>query len=840
MNRFVLLLLAAGILAACQDPDLTQPGPTQLRPTGIAADLEQRDGFRFLSPLGQPASGLELGTALRTRVQICVWDSGGGPEGAGACVEPLLASFAGAEISVEDDMYKVEWDVGATPNVVTGQIYRISVLAAGSEGGFVEVVIGENRREARQLEAQTGAVGLVRNQTVPIRYGIDPVVYCETVGGCTTATVTSTAEATVTNEDQTVGAEIPAGAIPADVGEVTLIIEEVELAPDEECLSETSIETVGGCVSYTTDPELTDGFDGEVVVGICFDRNAVPNPENFLIHRFDPDDPGGGVEALPAAPTPFLDCDSGALGAADTGPIRRLAQAGWRTLAGFIGPRPLLASDEGFGGTTSRFSNFQWAEAVEVTAMSRTEQEGVAGGAAPASPTVLVSQAHDGTAPVSGVDVAFELTDASGNVTTVVATSGQDGIATIPWPLGSTGLHTAVATAPGAPEPASFTAEAGTIVLADAGERHTCALLSTGGILCWGSNGQGRLGTGSGDPGSTRPVQIAGTRDYIDVAAGGGHTCAVAETHQVFCWGVNSSGQLGDGTTAESAVPVAVQSGESFTTVAAGLRHTCALASSGQAYCWGENPVEQLGTTAAAETCSINSNTRPCSTTPLPVQNAPAFAHLSVGLSTSCALTPGGEAYCWGWNNFGALGIGDLAVPHSLPVAVDSDETFTTLSTGAVHSCAVTAAGVAWCWGINAFGQVGATTPDDRAASPVPVQTQQTFRAVSASEGNNLFGHSCGIATDGGMHCWGADFNHSLATSTQLQGCTFNDFNFGCAFEPVPSAAGITFGDVLDTSTNYTCGLSAGGELFCWGQNDEGQLGDGTTTNAATPVRALP
>jgi alpha-tubulin suppressor-like RCC1 family protein len=183
--------------------------------------------------------------------------------------------------------------------------------------------------------------------------------------------------------------------------------------------------------------------------------------------------------------------------------------------------------------------------------------------------------------------------------------------------------------------------------------------------------------------------------------------------------------------------------------VSAGGSVACALSADGRAFCWGDNYDGQLGTgTSASSTSNL-----------LPVAGSLTFRSISVGEHHVCGLTAAGAAYCWGLNYYGALGNGTTANALA-PVPVAGGLTFADVSAGAMHTCAVTAAGAAYCWGYNGNGQLGnGTTSDSPLTTPTPVTGGITFASVSAGEG-----FTCGIAVGGAMYCWGSNGYGQLGT----------------------------------------------------------------------------
>ena len=236
-----------------------------------------------------------------------------------------------------------------------------------------------------------------------------------------------------------------------------------------------------------------------------------------------------------------------------------------------------------------------------------------------------------------------------------------------------------------------------------AGSDYTCALGESGSVQCWGNNQEGQLGDGTKWSRWT-PVAVGELpSDVQALTAGGEHTCAVTAGSHVYCWGDNSFGQLGDGTTVTRTRPVAlVYPISGISAVSAGGRHTCVLAE-GRALCWGGNYSGQLG----------DGTTRDRST-PAPVVGLPnSVANISAGPGHTCATLADGSAWCWGVNYYGELGDG-TTVSSLTPVAVaDVLDGVSAISAGNQHTCAVTRQGGVKCWGANLYGELGDGTLSD-------------------------------------------------------------------------------------------------------------------------------
>jgi alpha-tubulin suppressor-like RCC1 family protein len=347
-----------------------------------------------------------------------------------------------------------------------------------------------------------------------------------------------------------------------------------------------------------------------------------------------------------------------------------------------------------------------------------------------------------------------------------------------------------------------------------AGGFHTCALTESGGVKCWGVNHRGQLGDGTTDT-HTTPVDVAGLNSgVLAVAAGSSHTCALLEGGGVKCWGANGNGQLGDGTTTGRLTPVDVSGlSAGALAVAAGEDHTCAVTEGGGVKCWGANGAGQLG-----------DGTRDDRWTPVAVSGlASGMSAVSASSDHTCALTIEGGVKCWGANGYGQLGDGTTTNRLTPVDVLGLSSGVLAVAAGGNHTCVVTESGGVKCWGYNGYGQLGDGTSTDH-TTPVDVSGLSSG-AQSIAAGDR---HSCTHLEDGGVRCWGSNGSGQLGDGT-LTG------------RPTPvDVSGLSSGvSAIAAGDSHSCAVTARGGVRCWGDNEFGQLGYGVTTRQPTPVNVL-
>ena len=432
----------------------------------------------------------------------------------------------------------------------------------------------------------------------------------------------------------------------------------------------------------------------------------------------------------------------------------------------------------------------------------------------------------------------------------------------------------------------SVGASGGAIAI-DGGHDHTCAVLEDGGVQCWGLNDAGQLGDGTLNPSST-PVDVCATgsgpaceggsrlEGIVDVAAGFAHTCALTDAGGVLCWGAGGKGQLGDGTTNDHSNPAAVcmngsgigcSGGSALTgaeAIDAGSLFSCALMSNSGIKCWGSDSDGQLGIgTLPLMAGGIAGGVGPFETLPqdvcditlvllsagqpsgifIPCTPVTGFTGVAAGGEHACGLLETGGIKCWGSGPLGDGTTNDSGLPVDvctlnivlLPLSSESEPAgilctqlggFTDVQAGFRHTCATTEAGGIKCWGRNVHGEIGDGTLNDRTT---PVNVCASGSGNGCGGGALLAGitavtagseYSCAIAAAGDARCWGSNF------AGQLGDGTTSDRENPVGVSGLPSGVMVISGG---SRADHACAARANGSLSCWGRNDHGQLGIGSS-----------
>lgn len=354
-----------------------------------------------------------------------------------------------------------------------------------------------------------------------------------------------------------------------------------------------------------------------------------------------------------------------------------------------------------------------------------------------------------------------------------------------------------------------------------AGEKHSCAITSIGEVKCWGSNSHGQLGNGS-----PTEFPIDGVIDVIDlpgpaidIAAGARHSCAIVVTEEpepgsrhAWCWGDDSQGQLGEGSSEGSPGPVVVALDLRPVSITAGDEHSCMIDEMGQAHCWGNGTDGRLGNNSFYE-----------QTSPVEVYGHYAFVWLSAGGRHTCGVSSTSEVLCWGDNDRGQLGIS--AGYQWIPASVSDAGLAVQVASGYEHTCALAFNGSVSCWGDNNTGQLGADI-DGWTSTPTAVLAsgETPLEAVWLAAGR---GHTCAVQYAGNGLCWG---------SNELGQLGIDDDAVMTNISPAPVAE-LAVIVRLTAGYDHSCARDDSDTLWCWGTNIYYQVGVSARVPQFSPVR---
>lgn len=337
-----------------------------------------------------------------------------------------------------------------------------------------------------------------------------------------------------------------------------------------------------------------------------------------------------------------------------------------------------------------------------------------------------------------------------------------------------------------------------------AGKTHACAITETGLAYCWGANDEGQLGDGT-QTDQYLPVLVAGTSRFTEISAGQSHTCALDANGLAYCWGANWNGQLGDETTERRLGPVPVTGDLTFESIHAGRAHTCGLTPSGKAYCWG--------TVLEGELVYPSS--------PFPSNHDMTFQQLDSQYSLICGLTEEEQLYCWG----GIFATDYLLDWTVFPVLIDDGMAGYSITVGRGDVCGLSPTGEIVCWlGDDAFPEVGLIGPYLAADGAI---FEHITRGTKPT---------CGIQPGGQAWCWSVNIDWRFGK---------NQVPEPPAFSHLSEVPGVAFASLSSSLSGVAlnCGVAVpgqdGSEVFCWGHNTYGQLGDGTTERSDVPVKVL-
>ena len=339
------------------------------------------------------------------------------------------------------------------------------------------------------------------------------------------------------------------------------------------------------------------------------------------------------------------------------------------------------------------------------------------------------------------------------------------------------------------------------------GEDHSIARASDGTVWTSGINTYGQLGNGTTTNSST-PVQVTGLSGITSVAGGGDQSIALKSDGTVWDWGLNSYGQLGDGNTNNSTTPVQVSGLTGVTAIGEGFYYGIALKSDGTVWDWGNNAYGQLG----------DGNTT-TATTPVEVSNLTGVVAIAAGYCQNYALKSDGTVWSWGLNNYGQLGDGNTT-SSTVPVQVSGLTGITSIAAGYYHGLAVKSDGTVHTWGLNQYGQLG---DGNTTSSTTPVQVSNLTGVTEVAAGAY---HSYALTTTGTEYAWGWNNYGQLGTG-----------NTNNSDLPVQTLTSVTS---IGSGRYFGLALKTDGTTWGWGYNLYGELADGTTTSKHSPGQLTP
>lgn len=354
--------------------------------------------------------------------------------------------------------------------------------------------------------------------------------------------------------------------------------------------------------------------------------------------------------------------------------------------------------------------------------------------------------------------------------------------------------------------------------------RTTCAVRADGTVWCWGINLSGEVGNGTTGF-AYSPTQTLGIGNAVKVENGGYHACALLDDGTVWCWGDNGSGQLGDGTDTERLTPVQVQGLTDAVDIGANAENTCALRSNGSLWCWG-NEAYHLGPLEgpATDTCYPypSSTGDACAKTPVLGSMDSDFVGLWSGQMGACGWHTDGHVTCWGMHYIHAS-----QFPSYLPAQEYVPTVpYVQAATNGSHTCLLHPGGSLDCFGYNIDGALGFATTGDGTDVPTPVPGLPPVTQVSAGGSVYAYGFTCAVVDDGRVFCWGCNDDGQLGDGTTVSRAT-----------PAP-VWGLSGMVEVATSYQTACARNGAGETWCWGYGQAGRLGHGSTSsaNALIPV----
>jgi alpha-tubulin suppressor-like RCC1 family protein len=341
----------------------------------------------------------------------------------------------------------------------------------------------------------------------------------------------------------------------------------------------------------------------------------------------------------------------------------------------------------------------------------------------------------------------------------------------------------------------------------------TTLSVTSASLWSWGRSYQGGLGIGTTDPSCSPVREFCSATDWCFVNTGATHTIAVNNSGQLWSWGANGNGALGDGTVTSRCSPVReISSATDWCFVSGGYGHTFAVKMSGQLWLWGSNSFCQLGNGTATSRCS-------------PVRefcSATDWCFASGGNSFTIAIKTSGQIWSWGANYSGRLGDG-TTMNRSSPVRERCSATNWCHTSSFLTTAAIKTSGQLWLWGYNDCNQIGDGTLTPKCSPVREICSATDWCHVSAGRF-----HTAAIKTSGELWAWGTNLAGRLGDGATLSRCS-----------PVREFCSATDWCQVSVGLGHTAAIKTSGELWAWGCNCCGRLGDGTTVNTCSAVREI-
>lgn len=344
-----------------------------------------------------------------------------------------------------------------------------------------------------------------------------------------------------------------------------------------------------------------------------------------------------------------------------------------------------------------------------------------------------------------------------------------------------------------------------------AGVAHSVGIRTGGTLWAWGRNNVGQIGDGSAVAMRTTPTQIGTSSDWQSVSCGASHSLALKSNGTLWAWGLNSSGQLGNGNNTNSNVPTQVGTDTDWAFISAGDEFSLALKTNGTLWAWGRNDSNQLG-----------DGTTVAKNTPLQIGNQSNWESISTGANHSFAIKTNGTLYGWGVNNLGQLGNG-TTTNETAPVKIGNDNDWNKVAASTIHSVAIKDDLSLWVWGGNNEGQLGVGTSGTgtQLTNPFNIISLTGCDVISKGSQNTIIKKA-----DGTIWNWGANLIGQLGNGTT---------------SATPTTSPIQVGSENDWQNvsmrgTHVLALKTDGSLYAWGNNFYGQIGDGTTTTRTSPT----